>query len=108
MTKKTFTDLMDTLMSVPEVKEHVNSLPVQLAIEVHKKRIELNLTQKQVIKLAKIRKIPLTQAQLSRIENGDRDISTDKYLDALRVLGGHINPKINYDNPPTEKELQAI
>lgn len=99
---------MDTLMEVPEVKQHIDSLPVQLGLEVLKKRIELDLTQTQVIKLAGIRKVPLTQAQLSRIENGDTEISVDKYLDALHVLGGHLKPEIEFDNPPTKQELQTI
>lgn len=108
MTDKTFTDLMDKLMEVPEVKQHINSLPVQLGLKVLKKRIEMDLTQKQVVRLAEVRKIPLTQAQLSKIENGDTEISIDKYLDALHVLGGRLIPDVEFDNPPTEKELQTI
>lgn len=108
MANRTFTDLMDTLMEVPEVKQHTNSLPVQLGLEVMKKRIELDLTQAQVVKLAGIRKVSLTQAQLSKIENGDTEMSIDKYLDALHVLGGHLKPDIEFDNPPTKQELQTI
>lgn len=107
MTNRTFTDLMDTL-ELPGVKQHMNSLPVQLGLEVLKKRIELDLTQAQVVKLGLIRKISLTQAQLSRIENGDTEISIDKYLDALHVLGGHLKPDVEFDNPPTKQELQTI
>ncbi|WP_143544312.1 helix-turn-helix transcriptional regulator [Salinicoccus kekensis] len=75
LTDRTFTDLMDTLMEVPEVKQHIDSLPVQLGLKLLSQRIELGLTPKQVIKLAEIRKISLSQVQLSRIENGDIEIS---------------------------------
>lgn len=86
MTGKTFTDLMDTLMDVPEVEEHINSLTVQLGLKVLKQRIELNLTQSQVIKLAKNKGIKLTQTQLSRIENGDTNTSIGVYKQALNIL----------------------
>lgn len=108
MTKKTFSDLMDTLMTVPGVKEHINSLPVQLGIEVHKQRIKLNLTQNQVIKLADKKGLQLTQAQLSRVENGDTGTSIDVYKRALNVLGGSLKVDVDFDHPPTEKELQTI
>lgn len=87
MSDKTFADMMGTLINIPEVEEHINSLPVQLGLKVLKQRIELNLTQSQFIKLAKNKGIPLTQAQLSRIENGDTNTSIDLYERALNVLG---------------------
>lgn len=108
MANKTFTDLMDTLMDVPEVEEHINSLPVQLGLKVLKQRMELNLTQSQVIQLAKNKGIQLTQAQLSRIENGDTSTSIDVYKRALNVLGGSMKVNIEFDHPPTERELLNI
>lgn len=108
MANKTFTDLMDTLMDVPEVEEHINSLPVQLGLKVLKQRIELNLTQTQVIKLAKYKGIQLTQAQLSRIENGDTNTSIEVYKRALNVLGGSMKVEVEFDHPPTERELLNI
>lgn len=100
--------MMDTLMAVPEVKEHINSLPVQLGLKVLKQRIELNLTQTQVIKLAKYKGIQLTQAQLSRIENGDTNTSIDIYNRALNILGGSMKVEVEFDHPPTERELLNI
>lgn len=108
MSNKTFTDMMDKLMDIPEVEEHINSLPVQLGLKVLKQRMELNLTQSQVIKLAKYKGIQLTQAQLSRIENGDTNTSIDVYKRALNVLGGSMKVEVEFDHPPTERELQNI
>lgn len=100
--------MMDTLMAVPEVKEHINSLPVQLGLKVLKQRMELNLTQTQVIKLAKYKGIQLTQAQLSRIENGDTNTSIEVYKRAINVLGGSMKVEVEFDYPPTERELLNI
>lgn len=100
--------MMDTLMAVPEVKEHINSLPVQLGLKILKQRIELNLTQTQVIKLAKYKEIQLTQAQLSRIENGDTNTSIEVYKRALNVLGGSMKVEVEFDHPPTKRELLNI
>lgn len=100
--------MMDTLMAVPEVKEHINSLTVQLGLKILKQRIELNLTQTQVIKLAKYKGIQLTQAQLSRIENGDTNTSIEVYKRALNVLGGSMKVEVEFDHPPTKRELLNI
>lgn len=108
MAKKTFIDLMGTLKKVPGVEDHLNSLPVQLGLKVLKQRIELELTQTQVIKLATKRDISLTQAQLSRVENGDTGTSIDVYKRALNVLGGSLQVDVDFDHPPTEKELQTL
>ena len=100
--------MMETLMDVPGVNDHINSLSVQLGLKVLRQRMELNLTQNQVIKLAKHKGIQLTQAQLSRIENGDTNTGIDVYKKALNVLGGSLKVEVEFDHPPTERELLNI
>lgn len=87
MTKHTQKDVMKRLKSLPEVQEHLNKLPVQLGKQILKRRIELNLTQQEVVALSKKHKKSITQAQLSKIEIGDENVTLQTYEKALYVLG---------------------
>lgn len=108
MAKKTHADVMADLMDSQSVKDYMNQEQVQLGIKVLTKRLELGLTQKQVVALSKIRNVSITQPQLSKIENGDPSLKVDLYERALKALGGHIKYDVDFDNPPTKKELQTI
>jgi transcriptional regulator with XRE-family HTH domain len=52
-----------------------------------KRRIELNLTQQEVVALSKKHEKSITQAQLSKIEIGDENVTLQTYEKALYVLG---------------------
>lgn len=108
MSKKTHADVMDALMNSQSVKDYMSQEQVQLGVKILKKRLELGLTQTQVVALSKKRNVPITQAQLSRIENGDPSLKIDLYKRALTTLGGHMKVDVDFNDPPTKKELQTI
>lgn len=108
MSKKTHAEVMDALMNSKSVQDYMRQEQVQLGIIILKKRLELGLTQMQVVALSKKRNVSITQAQLSKIENGDPSIKIAVYKKALETLGGHIKVDVDFNNPPSKKELQTI
>ena len=108
MSKKTHAEVMDALMNSKSVKDYMRQEQVQLGIKILKRRLELGLTQMQVVALSKERNVPITQAQLSKIENGDPRIKITVYKKALETLGGHIKVDVDFNDPTSEKELQTI
>lgn len=107
MAKQTHRDVMNNLKSLTKVREHLNKLPVQLGKQILKQRIELGLTQKQVVILSRRHNRPITQAQLSKIEIGDENVTLHTYEKVLEALGA-TNVNIDFDNAPTEKELVQL
>lgn len=64
------------------------------------KRLDLGLTQSQLITIANRKDIKLTQAQLSRVENGDPNLGVPVYKNALHALGGHLKLGVQFDDEP--------
>lgn len=108
MSKKTHVEVMDALMNSNSVEEYMRQEQVQLGIKILKRRLELGLTQTQVVALSKKRNASITQAQLSKIENGDPSIKITVYKKALKTLGGHIKIDVEFNDSPSKKELQKI
>ncbi len=108
MSKKTHVEVMEALMSSKSVKEYMLQEQVQLGIKILKRRLDLGLTQSEVVSLSKKKNTPITQAQLSKIENGDPSITMTVYKKALTTLGGHIKVDVEFDDASIKKELQSI
>jgi len=50
MTKQTYNDVKNKLNTSPKVREHLTNVSVQLGKQILKQRINLGLTQNQVVK----------------------------------------------------------
>ena len=107
MSNKTHAEVMDALMNSKSVKDYMSQEQVQLGVKIFKRRLELGLTQAQVVMKSKEKNVPITQAQLSNIENGDPSIKINVYKRALETLGGHMKVDVDFNDPPSKKELQT-
>ncbi len=81
-------ELTELLESVPGVKETVYSFSRLMGRAIFARRIELNLTQKELAQLVqKTTGQPMHQSVISRIEGGSIGISSETYDRILRALG---------------------
>lgn len=81
-------DLMKLLDEVPGVTEHMQSFEVQMGEKILKRRIELGLTQTQVVDIIREQGDRITQATISKVESGDATVGTDTYNKILKALCG--------------------
>lgn len=108
MNKQTHNDVMANLMKSQSVKNYLDQEQVKLGVIILKKRLDLGLTQSQLITIANRKDIKLTQAQLSRVENGDPNLGVPVYKNALHALGGHLKLGVQFDDEPKQKVLAHI
>ncbi|SFD03435.1 Pou domain-N-terminal to homeobox domain-containing protein [Bacillus sp. OV322] len=80
-------ELMNLLDKVPGVTEHMTSVSVIMAEKILQRRIELGLTQTQVVEIIKEQGERITQATISKVECGDSTIGTDTYDKIFHALG---------------------
>lgn len=88
MAKKTHADVMALLKGVPGVKEHLEKPSVIFAKKIAKRRIDLGLTQNELVELARKQGIVLTQATISKAESGHEGITQGTLDKIVAVLGG--------------------
>ncbi|MUV38660.1 hypothetical protein JNUCC1_02514 [Lentibacillus sp. JNUCC-1] len=105
MSKKSYEDLMATLKTAPGVSEHLNKHSVIMGKKILKRRLQLGLTQKEVIEAIRSNNAKITQATLSKVECGDDNITSKTYDKIFNVLGGleDIEPKFTRD--PKKNEI---
>ncbi|AXF55155.1 helix-turn-helix domain-containing protein [Salicibibacter kimchii] len=101
--------LKDLLQQVPGVKEHLESFPVKMGKKIMKRRINLGLTQEDIVQLVSEQagsqgQRPITQATISKIETGHSGIKGETYDKVLRALG--YDPLS--DGPFDDKEIASI
>ena len=109
MSNKSYEDVMNRLKQVPKVNEHLNSTAVIMGKQILKRRLELGLTQQQVIALIEQQGKTMTQARLSKIETGDSNITTDSYDKVFEALGELDDLKIEFrGHPKNHKELENV
>lgn len=100
-------ELMKLLDTVPGVEEHMQSFEVQIAEKILKRRIELGLTQQQVVERVLEQGGRITQATISKVECGDPAINTETYNKILKALGGVASVSIEFGElPKSNKTLE--
>lgn len=104
MSVERFESMMKDLYEIPKVQEHMNKLPVQLAEQISTRRIRKGLTQANVVDLVRKNGGSLTQAQLSRIETGNENVSIQTYQKVLDVLDFN-NLDLHFKNGHKDKKL---
>lgn len=99
-------DLMRLLDEVPGVSEHMQSFEVQMGEKILKRRIELGLTQTQVVEIIRHQGDRITQATISKVECGDAAVGTDTYNKIMKALGGITNINIEFGElPKSSREI---
>ena len=91
--KKTHEDVMNNLMSVPEVREHMNKPQVKLGLEIASKRIKNNITPFEFHFILWEAGYPLKTNQLERMETGDLDMEVEYFENTLKVLDEHLESR---------------
>lgn len=93
-------ELMKLLDAVPGVVEHMESFQVQMGEKIFKRRVESGLTQTQVVEIIREQGDPITQATISKVECGDKTVSTETYNKILKALGGISSISIEFGELP--------
>lgn len=85
---------MGILRQVPKVNEHLDKISVIMGKKILKRRLELGLTQKEVVTIIKNHGDTITQATLSKVESGADNIKSETYDKIFWALGGleDLNP----------------
>ncbi|SDN64523.1 Pou domain-N-terminal to homeobox domain-containing protein [Alkalicoccus daliensis] len=87
MTRKNFDDVMQMLKQVPGTEKHLNSFSVLMGKKILKRRIELGLTQQELIVEIRKNGSNITQSTLSKVESGDANATSDTYNKIFYALG---------------------
>lgn len=83
----THKELMKKIESVPSVAENRKSLHYKMGMAVLQKRLELNLTQEQLVERIKAKGGSITQATISKVESAETDVKAATYEKLIEVLG---------------------
>lgn len=106
----THQELMKKIGSVPAVAENRRSLHYKMGMAVLKKRLELNLTQEQLVERIKANGASITQATISKVESAETEVKAGTYEKLIEVLGIEVElvdvQKKNEKDVPTNNELQ--
>lgn len=105
MANKNFADVMKMLKDVPGVQEHLDKFSVIMGKKILKRRLELGLTQQEVVELIKEKGGTTTQSRLSKLECGDDNITANTYDKVLDALGGLDDITPEFKQNPKSKEL---
>lgn len=79
-------DLMKKIRSVPAVAENRKSIHFKLGIAILKKRLELNLTQEELVERVKANGGTITQATISKMESAETDVKLSTFVKVLEAL----------------------
>lgn len=93
---KDFNEVMELLLNVKCAKEHIDSIQVQLGKEILKRRLELEWTQEDVVKYCRDLGDLITEASLSKIESGAKNIKVETYQKVFEVLGENIDLNVEF------------
>lgn len=105
MANKNYNDVMGILRQVPKVNEHLNKISVIMGKKILKRRLELGLTQTEVVNMIKDHGDNLTQATLSKIESGADNIKSETYDKVFWALGGLEDLTPTFKGNPKSKDL---
>lgn len=105
MTNKNYQDVMAILKQVPKVNEHLNKISVIMGKKILKRRLELGLTQKEVVSIIKDNGDTITQATLSKMESGTENIKSETYDKVFLALGGLEDLTPTFKENPKGKDL---
>ncbi|KAA0958136.1 helix-turn-helix domain-containing protein [Planococcus kocurii] len=105
MANKNYNDVMGILRQVPKVNEHLNKISVIMGKKILKRRLELGLTQKEVVSMIKDHGDTFTQATLSKIESGADNIKSETYDKVFVALGGLEDLTPKFKENPKGKDL---
>lgn len=97
---KDFNEIMDLLLTVKGVKEHLDSIQVRLGKEILKRRLELGWTQEDVVVHCRELGEPITQSTLSKMESGAKNIKGETYQKVFDALGGIKGLNIEFGELP--------
>lgn len=86
MNGKSHDDVMRSLLESETVRAHMNKVQVRLGIVIAKRRIELELTQSQLIEMVADYGISITPIQLTMMESGNLDVNGEVYKDVLATM----------------------
>ncbi|MBM7581087.1 helix-turn-helix transcriptional regulator [Jeotgalibacillus terrae] len=98
--RKDHENVMDMLNQVPGVKEHLSSMEVIMANKIIKRRIQLGLTQNDLVKLIRENGSSITQATISKVESGSSNIGSETYTKIINALGGIEDMEIQFGDSP--------
>lgn len=93
-------DLMKLLDEVPGVTAHMKSFEVQMAEKILERRLQIGLTQTQVVEIVRQQGESITQATISKVECGDATVGSDTYNKVLKALGGVSKLSIEFGELP--------
>ncbi|WP_027965119.1 helix-turn-helix domain-containing protein [Halalkalibacillus halophilus] len=103
---KNHEDIKKILSEVPGAHEHIMKPSVQKGKLLIKRRMELGMTQKEVVEAIKKNGGSITQATLSRAEGGDSGITNGTFDKIVEILGGVEDIKMTFkDLPKRPKEI---
>lgn len=101
----THEEVMELLRSIPKVKKSHESMQLKLAIAIQKKRLELNMTQEQLVEKIKRSGQSITQATISKIESAEADVKLSTYEKVLEALESTIEIKNVHERAARLKDL---
>lgn len=101
-------NLMDLLDHVPGVKEHMNSFQVQMGQKIMQRRLQLGLTQSELVEAILNSGQKITQATVSKVECGDNTIGSDTYDKILTALGGLDDFQIKFCEYPKRTKSEPV
>lgn len=102
---KNHEDLKQILNQVPGVKEHLAKPSIFKGKQILKRRIELGLTQTDLIDKARKNGIILTQSTLSKAESGHEGITNGTFDKIVESLGGIDDLKMQFKESSKRDEL---
>ena len=105
MANKNYNDVMGILRQVPKVNEHLNKISVIMGKKILNRRLELGLTQKEVVAMIKGHGDTFAQATLSKIESGADNIKPETYDKVFVTLGGLEDLTPTFKENPKGKDL---
>ncbi|MBA4535536.1 helix-turn-helix domain-containing protein [Brevibacillus halotolerans] len=97
-------EIMNRFKKVPGVKEYLESFQVQVGKQILKRRIELGLTQQQIVDKCRERGFNITQSMLSKMETGSKNIEINTYESVLSVIG-FLGVKFEFTDLPDQKKM---
>jgi transcriptional regulator with XRE-family HTH domain len=105
MAKHNYDDVMKMLKAVPGVEEHLKKPSVIQGKRIAKRRIELGLTQLELVKVAREKGIVLTQATISKAEAGHEGVTNGSIDRIIEALGGIEDLELSFKVLPKRKQL---
>lgn len=112
MDKKKFNkkhdDLMKLLHQVPGVKEHMERFEMKMGIEVFRRRVELGLTQAELVEMINQNGEKITQATISKVERGEINVSSDTYNKIFNALGGIDDVDFSFSDCPKSMKRELV